>query len=263
MNVLLIVSEHHNSEFLGCYGNPISQTPNIDRLAAEGTRFEYTYCASPLCVPARGALFSGLYPHETGVWCNATPWNGHGGWARHLRDQGVHIVTVGKLDFQPDCDHGISEEILPRHRNSLDIHSLYREREIIPRFQNLKWIRASRRREDYPETTPDTETLDRSVRWLREDRPTDRPWVLNVNFLKVHPVWAPPPQEWDRFDPLVKLDQLPEKYFQDPQTLHPYFRAFRHLECGDYVQADDIPSGSRGLPRLLPHAGRLRRTSPG
>jgi len=240
MNVLLIVSEHHNPQFVGCYGNPISHTPNIDRLSAEGTRFEYTYCASPLCVPARGALFSGLYPHETGVWCNATPWNGRGGWARHLRDQGVHIATVGKLDFQPECDHGISDEMLPRHRASLDIHSLYREREIIPRFQNLKWIRASRRREDYPETTPDTETLDRSVRWLREDRPTDRPWVLNVNFLKVHPVWAPPPKEWDRFDPLVKLDQLPEKYFHDPKTLHPYFRAFRHLECGDYVQADDI-----------------------
>ena len=65
-NILFILGESHAPDLLGALGNPFIKTPNLDRLAARGALFENTYCASPLCVPARAAIATGRYPHETG-----------------------------------------------------------------------------------------------------------------------------------------------------------------------------------------------------
>lgn len=69
-NVLLLFSDQHNATVLGCYGNPIVKTPNLDRLAARGMRFNRHYCADGICVPSRTAMMTGLYPRTTGVLTN-------------------------------------------------------------------------------------------------------------------------------------------------------------------------------------------------
>jgi len=69
-NVLFIVSDDLNC-FLGCYGDPRAKTPNIDRLAAKGVRFERAYCGFPLCGPSRNSFLTGLYPNATGIHANA------------------------------------------------------------------------------------------------------------------------------------------------------------------------------------------------
>jgi arylsulfatase A-like enzyme len=69
-NVLFIVSDDLNC-FLGCYGHPLAKTPNIDRLAARGVRFERAYCAFPLCGPSRNSFLTGLHPNATGIHANA------------------------------------------------------------------------------------------------------------------------------------------------------------------------------------------------
>jgi iduronate 2-sulfatase len=65
-NVLLIVSDDLNN-LLGCYGDPLAKTPNLDKLAARGVRFEHAYCAYPLCGPSRNSFLTGLYPNTTGI----------------------------------------------------------------------------------------------------------------------------------------------------------------------------------------------------
>src|SRR2546427_173278 len=70
-NVLFIISDDLRPE-LGCYGNPIIKTPNIDSLAARGTRFNHAYAQFPLCNPSRSSLFNGRYPTQTGVMDNNT-----------------------------------------------------------------------------------------------------------------------------------------------------------------------------------------------
>src|SRR5690242_551403 len=65
-NVLLIVSDDL-SNLEGCYGDPVARTPNIDKLAARGVKFEHAYCAYPLCGPSRNSFLTGLYPNTTGI----------------------------------------------------------------------------------------------------------------------------------------------------------------------------------------------------
>ena len=65
-NILFLFSDQHRADALGCAGHPVVQTPNLDRLAGEGVRFENAYCATPLCSPSRISLATGRFPHNSG-----------------------------------------------------------------------------------------------------------------------------------------------------------------------------------------------------
>ena len=71
-NLIIFQSDNHNRDLLGCYGHPVVQTPNLDRIAANGARFDNAYCTSSLCCPSRASLATGLYPHQTGFWMKNT-----------------------------------------------------------------------------------------------------------------------------------------------------------------------------------------------
>ncbi len=66
-NVLFIISDDLTSTALSCYGNTVCKTPNIDALAARGTRFTRAYCQGTYCGPSRASFMSGHYPQAKGV----------------------------------------------------------------------------------------------------------------------------------------------------------------------------------------------------
>src|SRR5262245_35803637 len=72
-NVLFIMGDDHSAEVLGCYGNRILRTPHLDRLAAQGTRFDRAYVNCPMCTPSRQSLITGKLPHAVGVTLLETP----------------------------------------------------------------------------------------------------------------------------------------------------------------------------------------------
>ena len=69
-NVLFIIPDDLNN-CVGAYGHPLVKTPNIDRLASRGVRFDRAYCQFPLCGPSRNSFLTGLYPNSAGILANA------------------------------------------------------------------------------------------------------------------------------------------------------------------------------------------------
>src|SRR4051794_30078508 len=72
-NFLFILADDHAGYVLGADGNRQAVTPNLDRLAAEGTRFARHYCNSPVCTPSRQSILTGQLPHAAGVTVLQTP----------------------------------------------------------------------------------------------------------------------------------------------------------------------------------------------
>ena len=75
-NLIIILSDQHNPRVLGCNGHPMVKTPNLDRLAARGTRFSSAYTGCPICVPARASFATGRYVHQIRFWDNAIAYDG-------------------------------------------------------------------------------------------------------------------------------------------------------------------------------------------
>ena len=99
-NVLFIISDDLTSTALSCYGNRVCQTPNIDRIAAQGTRFTRAYCQGTYCGPSRASFMSGYYPHATGVLGYISPRKAIGDratWAQHFRNSGYYTARVSKI----------------------------------------------------------------------------------------------------------------------------------------------------------------------
>ncbi len=99
-NVLFIMSDDLNN-CLGCYGHPLVETPNIDRLARRGVRFERAYCQFPLCGPSRNSLLTGLYPNSTGILQNSQIFRQtipkHESLPQAFRLSGYFAARIGKL----------------------------------------------------------------------------------------------------------------------------------------------------------------------
>jgi iduronate 2-sulfatase len=99
-NVLFLISDDLNN-LLGCYGDPQAKTPNIDRLAARGVRFERAYCTFPLCGPSRNSMLTGLYPNSTGILANAQIFRQtipqQVSLSQAFRQQGYLAGRIGKL----------------------------------------------------------------------------------------------------------------------------------------------------------------------
>jgi arylsulfatase len=100
-NILFIFSDQHRHDALGCAGNDLIQTPNIDQLAATGVRFTDAWCQSPICQPSRAALITGRYPHELGVMRNFGP-DMDSNWPtfmKQLQHAGYNTANVGKTHY--------------------------------------------------------------------------------------------------------------------------------------------------------------------
>lgn len=99
-NVLFIISDDLTHNALSCYGNTVCRTPNIDRLAATGTRFTAAYCQGTYCGPSRASFMSGYYPHATGIlgYTNPRPVIGdRATWSQHFKNQGYHAARISKI----------------------------------------------------------------------------------------------------------------------------------------------------------------------
>lgn len=95
--VILIMTDTTRKDMLGCYGNERMDTPNLDRLAQQGIRYENAYSCQPVCGPARSAIFTGTFPHTNGMVTNCVPLGANVKTiGQRLTDNGIHCGYIGK-----------------------------------------------------------------------------------------------------------------------------------------------------------------------
>ena len=110
-NILYFMTDQHRADWLGCAGHPVVKTPNIDGIAARGTRFTNFYVTSPVCMPNRGAIFTGRYPSVNGLRHNGLPLPADANtFVDVLRAGGYHTASIGKSHLQPFTDKPIKRE---------------------------------------------------------------------------------------------------------------------------------------------------------
>ena len=112
-NVLFIISDDLTATALGCYGNKVCKTPNIDRLASEGTRFSRAYCQATICGPSRASLMFGYYPYASKATGYTSGRKEVGedkdSWAQHFKKNGYHSARISKvfhMGVPPDITKG-------------------------------------------------------------------------------------------------------------------------------------------------------------
>jgi N-acetylglucosamine-6-sulfatase len=96
-NIIFILGDNHNADTMGCAGHPFIETPGMDRIAAEGVRFESAFNTTALCSPSRASILTGAYAHNHGVKNNHTPWTGQmTTFLEYLSQSGYATAFVGK-----------------------------------------------------------------------------------------------------------------------------------------------------------------------
>lgn len=96
-NIVFLLSDDHRADFAGHAGHPVAKTPSLDRLAAEGVRFERAYVTSSLCSPSRASFLTGTTPQRHGVWNNFTPWSdANRTFFEYLSQAGYATAFIGK-----------------------------------------------------------------------------------------------------------------------------------------------------------------------
>ena len=238
-NLLIIMSDEHDPRFMGASGHPFVRTPNMDRLAARGTRFADAYTPCPICVPARASYATGRYVHEIGYWDNALAYEGRvEGWGHELQRAGIRHDTIGKLHYREEADPlGIDTQHEPMHvidgigmvwgsiRDPLPTVEEPRRifRKIGPGVSNYNLY--------------DRRCANLACDWLKAHAEDETPWVLYVGFVAPHFPFVVPRQYLD----LYPLDSFPMPKLrpQDGYRHHPWIAAAEKFVGQDPFFEDD------------------------
>jgi choline-sulfatase len=227
-NILFICADEHGGPFLGSMGHPIVKTPNLDRLAAAGVQFRNAYCGSPVCVPARAGMMSGLFPSDVASYCNSTPFGKPvPSWGNRLRDAGYDCLATGKLDLTEGTDYGF-QEVDTQHGHSVspDITSLLRA---------PMCYRASVRNDVngvFGKLRPhDDHVLATAVQFLREKpRREPRPWALYTGFTAPHYPFLADPKYAAMYPPeSMPLPDVPLDYLDKRHAIFEQLAGFQRV----------------------------------
>ncbi len=178
-NILFIMSDDHGYQAVSAYGAGLNKTPNIDRIAAEGARFDRCYVTNSLCGPSRACILTGKYSHKNGFRDNRSGKfdGGQVTFPKLLRSLGYQTALVGKWHLVSDPTGFDYWEVVPRQGQ----------------YYRPDFISATGRR-SIPGYVTEV-TTDLAIDWLKDKRDAKRPFCLMVQHKAPHRPWLPAPQK--------------------------------------------------------------------
>ena len=256
-NFVFILTDTQATNVVGAYGHPELHTPNIDRLARTGVKFERAYTTCPVCTPARAAMFTGLYAHTAGPWTNNIALGVNiETMGQRFQDNGYRTGYIGKwhLDGHDyfgtgQCPSGWDPAYWYDGRNHLDTFSEDERRLWRYGLNTLDDLKT------HPITAEFTwahRVSDRVIRFL-ETR-DDRPFVLVASYDEPHHPFTCPPEYVERFKDYVyplgpagtdTLDGKPphqkewaRSYASSGSYTSPQNWVHMYLGCNSFVDAE-------------------------
>ena len=220
-NVLFVICDDLNCD-LGCYGHPAVKSPNIDRLAARGVRFENAYCQFPLCGPSRASFMTGLYPDQTLVRRNAIYIREHlpnvQSMSQMFRRQGYFATRVGKIYHYNvprhigtsghDDPYSWDYTINPRGRDKDDEDLIF---SLTPGSfgGTLSWLAADGTDEEQTDGIAVTE----ACRLLSQHAENGTSFFLAVGLFRPHTPYVAPKNYFEMYPPeRIAVPAVPEGY---------------------------------------------------
>lgn len=235
-HIIFIITDQQRFDTIRSLGADYVDTPNLDRLVKEGVTFTNCHVTAASCAPSRASLFTGYYPHTTGILKNADAWN-HS-WIESLQESGYRTINVGKMHTYPyHTPLGFEERYVVENK----------DRYLEERYYFDEWDKALRakgvvkqqrefyrQRPDYDEclgaftwdlpedTHPDNFVGDMATHWIRtKPKDDERPLFMEIGFPGPHPPYDPTPEMAEKYMerdlPLQEvsqeeLDAQPEVY---------------------------------------------------
>ena len=188
-NILYIMSDDHAYQAVGAYGSRLNKTPNIDRIANEGMRFDRCYVTNSICGPSRACILTGKYSHKSGFYDNSTTFDGsQTTFPKLLQAAGYQTAIVGKWHLVSDPTGFDHWEILPGQG----------------KYYRPDFITAAGKTAVPGYATQIT--TQKALDWLREKRDPQRPFLLMVQHKAPHRPWDPAVDQINAYE----KESLPE-----------------------------------------------------
>ncbi|WP_132777781.1 sulfatase family protein [Sphingobacterium alimentarium] len=195
-NVVIIISDDHSYQTIGAYGSKIARTPNIDRIAAEGTVFHNAYVNNSICGPSRATLLSGKYSHKNGFKDNETSSFDFSQnlFVKDLQNVGYKTAWIGKIHLGHELQGFNYYDILPGQGHYFNPDFISKE--------------GRKRVEGYVSDI----VTDKALSWL-DSIDTNNPFCLVVGHKATHRTWMPDPKDFGAYD--REHFPLPETFYDD------------------------------------------------
>ncbi len=237
-HILLVLADQLAATALPPYGNRVVKAPVLERLAGEGVVLERALCPSPLCVPSRAALMTGMLPSRTGAYDNAGELAaGIPTLAHYLRLLGYRTVLCGKMHFiGPDQLHGFEERPVPDiYPAGFDWIPDWRlaDEETLPWYHDLSSVLRAGPVRSTLQLEYDAEVLHRARRAIVESaREQGRPLLLVASFTHPHDPYEVPARYWDLYEG-TSID--PPAFPDPPEPLDAPTRRLRAMVAADRI----------------------------
>ncbi|MBD0400574.1 sulfatase [Flammeovirga sp. EKP202] len=198
-NIIFIMSDDHALQAVSTYGHEVSKvapTPNIDRIANEGIKFNQSFVTNSLCGPSRATMLTGKYSHKNGFRANTDKFDSsQQTWISLLHDAGYTTGVIGKWHLK-STPKGFD------HWNILNDQGEYYNPDFISNGDTT-----------YVEGYTTDLVTDFSLDWIKEQKDTDKPFALLIHHKAPHRNWMPPIRYANEFDNVEF--PVPDNYFDD------------------------------------------------